>query len=206
MASQICPAIPAEITTASEALADAYLKSSICPRLAKRVLVHWDNLIDEWADKSDLPLFIRKQQADCGDFLLHPASGRQLAPCDNSPAHWAILTAFSKGTGITLGDVRAAIAAHKIAACMVMSNAEAEQAELKGVGQKLPNAFKLGWRVDHIVDVGLKQRKRIVDFDITALKAHFQRLMKLSNIILVPSALRGLGDMPALSERLHKHS
>jgi hypothetical protein len=52
---------------------------------------------------------------------------------------------------------------------------------------------------DHIDDVG-HQRLSIQDMALPDLKSHFRRLMKLSNIVLVLSVFKGLGDIPAFFE------
>lgn len=190
--------LPDDILAAARSLAETYWNSPIRPRLGPDVAIHWDQLIEAWADTVDLPLFIRKQQTESGDLLIHAATQRELAPCDNSPAHWAILSAFHMGTSATLDDVRAALAAHRISVTMAMSKTEIEESRIKGVLAANPdlNASEYGWKVDHIDEVGLKQRGDIREMPIESLKQHFKRLMKPSNIVLVPSKLKGLGDMP----------
>jgi hypothetical protein len=168
------------------------------------VIQHWDTLIEEWSEAQDLPLFVRKQNANIGDLLQHKASGRALAPCDNSPAHWSIITAFNRGTAFTINDVRQEIKKHGVPVCMVMTPAEVAESVMKGVGAKQNNASKLGWKVDHIDSVGLNQRRKIEDIDLFDLKNHFCRLMKPSNIVLVPSALKGLGDLPAFLDIIRR--
>ena len=192
-----CPKqLPSDINDAATNLARAYLKSDLRPRLDPKVLSHWDKLIDEWIKSKDLPLFIRKQSADIGDILHHRPTGRTLAPCDNSPAHWAILTAFQNGENYTLDDIRKSLDDHLIAVTMTMSKADVDASKMKGQLVKLGSANDKGWKVDHIENVGLKQRIRIQDMNISDLELHFRRLMSPSNIILVPSTLKGLGDMP----------
>jgi hypothetical protein len=201
-----CPTeLPANILQAAEALAEAYLKSPIRPRLSSDVLRHWDKLVEDWAD-SDLPLFVRKQSADIGAILPHGQTGRSLAPCDNSPAHWAVMTAHLRGTDITLDVVRAAIDRHEIPVTMAMSKAEILESTMKGVLARCRavNAGHYGWKVDHIDEVGLKQRLRIEEVSIDLLKSHFKLLMKPSNIVLVPSKLKGLGDMSGFLTLLRK--
>src|SRR5438477_8025977 len=106
-----CPdRLPKNIERAATELARAYATSPIRPRLRVEVLQHWDRLIEEWSYCRDLPLFIRKQSSNIGDMLEHGASGRKLAPCDNSPAHWTVIKAFERGTDFTLDDAKTAIA------------------------------------------------------------------------------------------------
>ncbi|MDB6031972.1 MAG: hypothetical protein JWM16_2310 [Verrucomicrobiales bacterium] len=193
-----CPKeLPANILAAVEVLAKSYLQSFIRPKLTVDVLNHWDSLVDCWAD-SDLPLFIRKQSLDIGMILNHAESSRKLAPCDNSPAHWAVITAFARGTQVTLQDIRTAIDAHEIPVTMAMSNAEIQSSAMKGVLAKCRgvNAGEYGWKVDHIQEIGLRQRRRVQELPIENLKHHFKLLMKPSNMVLVPSQLKGLGDLP----------
>lgn len=80
---------------------------------------------------------------------------------------------------------------------MVMNPTEIAESTMKGVCAKQSNAAKLGWKVDHVTEVGLKKALRIQDIPLSELKSHFCRLMKPSNIVLVPSSLKGLGDMLA---------
>ncbi|MEY2563605.1 MAG: hypothetical protein QOH88_1798 [Verrucomicrobiota bacterium] len=193
-----CPApLPPEISSAAEALAVAYANSPMRPRLSADVTAHWDALIEAWAEREDLPLLVRKQAADIGGLLRHRESGRLLAPCDNSPAHWVIVNAFAAGAAFTMRDVELALANHSIPVTMAMNLREIAAATMKGVLAKQPSAYKKGWKVDHLDDVGLGQKLRVEDIPLADLKGHFCRLMKPSNIVLVPSALKGLGDMPA---------
>lgn len=205
---QNCPALlPPEIENAARALARAYVESEIRPRLVADVLSHWDDLIDEWAE-SDLPLFVRKQRNDIGKLLEHEATGRQLAPCDNSPAHWAIVTAFDEGCRYTLKNVKQALDRHEIPVTMAMSNEEIVKAKMKGVlaKMKMTNAGTYGWKVDHIYEIGLKQRGRIEELQMGGIKDHFKALMKPSNIVLVPKVLKGLGDMPAFLDVIKREA
>lgn len=204
----ICPKeLPENILQAAQRLAAAYWDSPIRPKLSEDVIQHWDSLIDAWADDVTLPLFIRKQSADIGSILQHGASLRPLAPCDNSPAHWVVITAFSTGRRFSLAEIKAAIEKHAIPVTMAMSKADIVASAMKGVLAKTKgfNASDYGWKVDHVDDVGLKQRLRIQEMPIGDLKDHFKRMMKPSNIVLVPSVLKGLGDMPAFI-RYIKHS
>jgi hypothetical protein len=193
-----CPVpLPPEISSAAEALAVAYANSPMRPRLAVEVTAHWDALIDAWAEREDLPLLIRKQAADIGELLRHRESGRLLAPCDNSPAHWVIVNAFASGAAFRMRDVELALTNHSVPVTMAMNLQEIAAATMKGVLAKQPSAYKKGWKVDHLDDVGLGQKLRVEDIPLADLKGHFCRLMKPSNIVLVPSVLKGLGDMPA---------
>jgi hypothetical protein len=120
-----------------------------------------------------------------------------------------VVTAFALGTAFTMKDVEAAIANHAIPVTMAMSNEEIANAKMKGVLAKQPSAYKKGWKVDHIDDVGLGHNQRVEDIAMADLKSHFCRLMKPSNIVLVPKVLKGLGDMPAFIaaiKALDRHS
>lgn len=200
-----CPKpLPRDLTEAASQLAKAYLDSPIRPNLAPEVVRHWDALISAWSESKEMPLLIRKQGADIGDLLIHRNTGRLLAPCDNSPAHWVISKAFTKGTKFKLKDVKNAITRHEIPVTMAMSNKDIEASRMKGVLAKMKeiNVSKLKWKVDHIDEVGLKQRLLIQEMEIGDLKAHFVRLMSPSNVILVPSVLKGLGDLPIFIEEI----
>lgn len=50
----------------------------------------------------------------------------------------------------------------------------------------------------------MNQKGSIQEMAINDLKRHFRKLMKISNIILIPSILKGLGDMPVFLEHLKK--
>lgn len=200
-----CPAqLPPEICQAADALALAYANSPMRPRLTREVTAHWDDLIDAWSNREDLPLLVRKQAADIGEILQHHGTGRALAPCDNSPAHWVVVNAFASGVAFTIRDVELALANHRIPVTMAMNLQEIAAAAMKGVLAKQPSAYKKGWKVDHIDDVGLGQKLRVEEIPLADLKSHFCRLMKPSNIVLVPSVLKGLGDMPAFLEAVKR--
>jgi hypothetical protein len=79
---------------------------------------------------------------------------------------------------------------------MILTKAEAQVAQFKAVLSSA-NVGSYGWKLDHIEDVGLKTRGSIETMSIEALKRHFCLLMKPSNMILVPTALKGLGDLPS---------
>lgn len=191
-----CPdLLPAEILKAAEALSYAYAKSAVRPRLAPDVLRHWDSLIDAWSEDSLLPLFVRKQNADIGSALMHTGTGRVLAPCDNSPAHWAMMKAFEKGSAVTLSEIRELYI--RIPVTMAMSKVEIQAAHFKAVLSAHGSVNDNGWKLDHIEEVGLKSRGRIEDMPMDSLKRHFRQLMKPSNMILIPTALKGLGDLPS---------
>ena len=190
-----CPnEMPPEIMKAAEALALAYTKSQLRPRLEQPVLRHWDKLIDDWSDDESLPLFIRKQRANRGSLVKHLGRGRVLVPCDNSPAHWAVASAFSEGLVVTLNTIR--VTYHEIPAAMILTAVESKTAQFKATLLRKHNVNAYGWKLDHIQDVGLNSRAAIERMEMESLKQHFRLLMKPSNIILVPMALKGLGDLP----------
>jgi hypothetical protein len=194
----ICPEVlPSEIVRAAEALSYAYAKSSLRPRLAPGIVRHWDKLIESWSEDASLPLFIRKQNTNRGSALRH-SSGRILVPCDNSPAHWAVVTAFDKGESVTLDDIRQNYS--RIPAAMIFKATEAQSAQFKAVLTAGGNVCSHGWKLDHIENVGTKTRGAIEQLSIDALKRHFCLLMKPSNTVLVPMSLKGLGDLPSFLE------
>ena len=77
-----------------------------------------------------------------------------------------------------------------------MSKADVDASDFKGALSKQESANDKGWKLDHIGEVGLKSRLRIQDMNIDLLKRHFCKLMSPSNMVLVPTVLKGLGDMP----------
>src|SRR5690242_13538995 len=199
-----CPdQMPPEILRAAEALSVAYAQSQLRPRLALPVLQHWDKLIDDWSEDMRLPLFIRKHSGNRGSSVIHLSTGRVLVPCDNSPAHWAMATAFSKGVSITMDILRGVH--RQIPAAMILKATESKTAQFKASLGKY-NVSIYGWRLDHIEDVGLNTRTEIDSMNMETLKNHFHLLMKPSNIVLVPTALKGLGDLPMFLSTLKRSS
>jgi hypothetical protein len=58
------------------------------------VLTHWDGLIDQWIERSDLPLIVRQSSHERVCLYVDHPSGRKIAPSDNSPAHWVAIQCF----------------------------------------------------------------------------------------------------------------
>ncbi|MGO9200738.1 MAG: hypothetical protein ACLQM8_09380 [Limisphaerales bacterium] len=190
-----CPdEMPPDILAAAEALSVAYAHSPIRPRLAQPVLRQWGGLIDAWSEDSSLPLFIRKWRDNRGSTVKHLATGRLLVPCDNSPASWAVATAFAAGIATELEGIHHGF--QHIPIAMVLSPKERQTAQFTAVLLPHHNVNTYSWKLDHIEGVGLNRRAAIEGMDIEALKRHFRLLMKPSNIVLVPMALKGLGDLP----------
>ncbi len=198
-----CPGeMPPDILAAAEALSVAYAQSPMRPRLDQAVLRHWDDLINAWSEDASLPMFIRKQRANRGRPVKHLATERLLVPCDNSPAHWAVVTAFDAGIAIDLDGIRQTY--QNVPVAMALSAKEGQTAQFRAVLGRRHCVNTYGWKLDHVEEVGLNARARIEGMDIEALKRHFRLLMKPSNIVLVPAALKGLGDLPTFLDTIKR--
>ena len=169
----------------------------------------WDKLIDEWADDESLPLFVRYRgnSAIRGSFACHK-DGRKLVSVDNSPAHWVWSTAI-KGycysiaeiASIFKGDLKVIPVAHTLGAKERASAGPPafatalteEEGKTFYLGQK-------GYKLAHIDDVKLAGSGDIRQRKLDHLKEHFKRLMKPSNMFVVPLRLHGLAEVKEIIE------
>ena len=193
------PLLPPNMPALLVQLAHVWAESPGRPRPKRRVLEHWDRLIDAWVDDLRLPLYVRKPK-NRGSEVAH-ASGRILVPTDNSPAQWALACAIT-GQMPTLSNIRAAIKHDKIPVAMVLESTERTTAKyLCTLGKSIsPNA--VGWTVCHIEGVRMTERAPLPEIKESIFREHFRRLMAPSNMFLIPKKYAGLGELPEFCEAI----
>jgi hypothetical protein len=164
------------------------------PRIAPDVVEHWDRLIDDWSVRDELPLLIRRSSHDyvCMEFTHR--SGRLIAPCDNSPAHWVAIKCFD-GLKPHLDELATLI--RDIPMTMALSKREIEAGGYLYTKtlSSLPHAGKQGWYLAHKKQVAQGTSGKLEDIPIETLRAHFCRFLKPSNFMLIPKQVAGLAEL-----------
>ena len=198
-----CPSIlPFALEEPLRQFANSWVNSEYRPKPASDILNHWDQLIREWAECKDLPLFIRKPTLGRGQYLKH-VSGRDFVPVDNSPPHWSLIQAL-KGQKPTLFEIREAIDKDLIPVAMILKKTEKESARLTHTRTQGENLNHHGWKLAHIEPVGLNTRIDLKDVPLSTLKEHFIKLMSPSNMFLIPLSLAGLAETEIMIEAIRK--
>lgn len=153
---------------------------------------HWDNLIREWSNCDQLPLYIRKTNNDFlrGAEVVHQTQ-RLLIPCDNGPAHW-IYSMCANENLCVLEDIPLCIES-LIPVAMMLGKKE-RHSKYRITKHEIDSPNKKGWKLAHRVGVGLNTRKPLNEIDISDLREHFVRLMSPSNMFLVPLQYAGLAE------------
>ena len=186
--------IPAPITTLLQQLGVAWATLLERPRIDPTVAAHWDDLIYEWANTDDLPLFIRKGKYPRGSPRCHTSTKRVLTRCDNSPAQWAFTLAFDKQKP-NISEIREYIERTSIPLAMILTT---EEREITSLGCGLTPDFNMNsrsWKLGHIRPVGLRQRMQIEEFPISTLREHFIKLMSPSNMFAVPLEIGAIAEL-----------
>ena len=171
----------------------------------------WDALIDLWADDDCLPLFVRKsgKNAPRGSVESH-SDGRKIVFVDNSPAQWA----WSKATRRECPTIESLVktindggADDHIPVAHTLTTAEWENPDRSKFATALTRLdgkdFYLGQKnlkLAHIDDVKLAGAGDVKKRKLTHLKEHFKRLMKPSNMFVVPLRLHGLSEVKEIVE------
>jgi hypothetical protein len=166
------------------------------------VLAHWDSLITQWSDDSSLPLLVRKPARNRGAVLLS-RGGRMIIPTDNSPAQWTFALAVLGDTP-SLAWVQEQLAADAIPMAMILKATERARAHYRCTLNRCANPNAAGWKVAHIVNVGLASSEPLEQITESRLREHFVRLMSPRNMFVVPSRYAGLGEVPEFCEELQK--
>lgn len=187
---------PDDLTDLIYQISETWVNSPERPRLNRKVVLEWDEVISSWIEDKTLPLFVRNIRAGRGRRIEH-ASGRILVPADNTPAHWSFMTAFS-GHCPTIQDVHRLVDSDSIPIAMIFNKAERERADFKGERASIKNPNKMGWKVCHIEPVRMKARGTLEDRGINVLEEHFKYFLSPSNMFLVPKALAGIGEFESL--------
>ncbi len=162
------------------------------PRISVDVLKHWDNLLDCWANESELPLYIRKSSSIRGSEIEHN-SGRKIVYCDNSPAHWSYIMA-SRGECPSLVEIESRVNSDSIPVVMIQKVADRPHATYHRSLSSDFNVNKHGWKLAHIHQVGLKTRTPVSEIPIDTIIQKFKFLLSPSNMFVVPLAWAGLAE------------
>lgn len=86
---------------------------------------------------------------------------------------------------------------------MVLTGKESETAKYKGkmrVKMDPPNLNTHGWKVCHIVRVGLNDKTPVTSIAIETLTKHLCAFLNPCNIFLVPKVYGSLGELPEFIE------
>jgi hypothetical protein len=192
--------LPPKMTDLIEQLAKLWAHNRERPQPTSRVSEHWDTLVDTWANDHSLPLLIRKVNNNRGSVVNHP-SGRVLVPTDNSPASWAFASAILDETP-SLENIRKEFTEDKIPVAMIFKSAELAKARYKCTLKGTRNPNSAGWKVAHVDGVGLSNRADVSEIDESTLRKHFRKLMKPSNMFLIPLKYAGLGELPEFCQAI----
>jgi len=190
-----CPETIDEIDKLLTKLSTAWAESESRPKLDKKNSEYWDQLISDWINEKELPLYIRKfnETESRGKLLIHH-TGRQVIPTDNSPAHWSYVMAYS-GINPSIREMYKFIENDEIPIALALKKAEKEKAHYKGLRNTIANPNKLGWKVCHKEPIGLRLKGSITKMPINILKDHFRLFLSPSNMFLVPKILSGIGEI-----------
>ncbi len=193
-----CPdPLPDELRRLAKALACAWITHPSRPKVPEQVIKHWNQLIDVWIATKDMPLFVRKYKKNRGSIVPHP-EGRDLVPCDNSPAHWVFALAL-RHERPPIQKIQQLLKDRQIPAAMALDKDEVKIAEFRCCKQP-ENLNEKGWKICHIDPVGLGCRGPLDTIALDHLKQHFRRAMNPHNMFLVPKVWSGLGEMPEMIE------
>jgi hypothetical protein len=164
------------------------------PTIAPVILRNWERLIEDWLVDERLPLLVRKSRGNRGS-VVSSSFGRQLVPTDNSPAQWAFAVAFD-GICPGVSEVMDLLIRGRLPIAMALSaGAEKAEAMYRGLVGRCPNTSTVGWKLAHVLPVGLGGRGSLDRYDRAEIERHFRRLMSPDNMFLVPAAWAGLAEV-----------
>jgi hypothetical protein len=183
-------------------LAEAWAQEPLRPRPSPAVLAHWDSLVNDWSQEPTLPLFVRKVANNRGTALTH-ASGREIVPSDNSPAHWSFALAVL-GEMPSLDWVRQQLQSDTIPVAMILKASERATAKFKCSLGRVVNPNAAGWKVSHIDSIGLAKAGPVEGIPEPRLREHFIRFISPRNIFVIPTRYAGLGELPEFCDEIRK--
>jgi hypothetical protein len=152
-------------------------------------------LIDEWLNRTDLPLLLRLKKGNRGEPTQHE-TGRMLVCTDNAPANWALSCAIL-GRTPTVAELQEGLENGRVPIALALSASERAVARFKGIQRPKmdpPNLNTLGWKVCHIVDIGLNQRCLISTISLQRLVNHFRLFLNPRNMFVAPKEVGGLAE------------
>ena len=85
---------------------------------------------------------------------------------------------------------------------MIFKSAEFARARYQCTLSKSPNPNAAGWKVAHIDPVGLVKRADVTTIEESVLREHFRKLMKPSNMFVIPLKYAGLGELPEFCQAI----
>ncbi|MGB8260630.1 MAG: hypothetical protein WCE75_09780 [Terracidiphilus sp.] len=188
-----------EISETIREVGRQWAASSTRPRIPPDVRLHWDSLIDEWAE-SDLSLIIRKSGGVRGEEIRHPQRQRIII-ADNSPATWFFTQAF-RGELYTLATIKSLLKQDIIPFAFEVKSSEKARMKYKRTLKTAESLGKQGWKLCHIYPVGLNNRQPIGEIDISEIEQKFRLLLKPSNQFLVPLKWAGMGELPEVIDEV----
>ena len=159
--------------------------------LPKASCDHWCELIEFWRDCPDLPLVVRKNAKQKGEFVYHP-SGREIIFADNSFATWVLCNVLENKTP-DIAAIKKLLDNDEIPFMMV-ANKQAKYKKTLGA-----NATD-GWKLCHKEPVGFNSKKAIADFDIEYIKQRFFVYANPKNMFLLPKDIGGIGEIKEFIE------
>ena len=171
------------------------LESAPHPEVA--VARAWDQVVDEWAD-SKLPIPVRGTGWPRG--TLRTVETRKVLSVDNAAAHW-IFTLALKAETRTFEQIQQGWDTRSLGLTGMLTQDESANAKEKGYKTEGPrdnSVTAAGWKVCHIDPVGLGANKKKLT-DAVCVDA-FRKLMKPSNMFLVPKQIGGMGEIPYVLE------
>jgi len=87
---------------------------------------------------------------------------------------------------------------------MILTATERENAHHRCTLNRCANPNAAGWKVAHIINVGLASSIALEQMPEARLREHFVRLMSPGNMFVVPSRYAGLGELPEFCDELQK--
>lgn len=170
------------------------------PKIAEEVLHTWDALLIDWIQDDTMPLFVRSSKDIRGTEVTHKSGNRVLIPSDNSPAHWSFALAES-GKTPTLAGVREALCSDAIPFAMAIKADHKHSVKYScTLGKLRDNPNKLGWKIAHIIPVGMNNRVHFCELPIREIKSHFLYFMSPRNMYVVPKNWSGLSEIEPINQ------
>lgn len=168
------------------------------PKARPDILDKWEKVIIKWRNDDSLPLVIRKSGGLRGSEITH-RTGRKIIISDNSFPQWVYFHVLQEKV-FSIHEIEEKLFQDEIPFCFAVSFLD--KAKLKyrfTLGKYSLN--KKGWKLCHIVPVGLGNNKNIADQDISILKEKFFALSNPKNMFLIPKEIGGLGEIREFMEQ-----
>jgi hypothetical protein len=201
--TQVLPSAPAGAhswaTEPIEQLARTWSAHPERPRLDEAGKRRWDELIDWWVGDSEHPLPVRSKSTGRRGSVAELAR-RTVVFTDNSPAQWIFARAVLQGWTPSVSELDAALAAKDMPVAQILRRDERETATWTATLARVPSTGALGWRLHHIDPVSTG--KKIEAWTADDIEGHARRFLSPSNMFVLPSELKGLGEVPGFIEAM----